>query len=189
MKKASQLNLVEKRESDGFTKKGFSLVEILFSLVILSVGILAVSVLMTRNIQNSVNSKNQIIASQLSQEGLELVKNLKQNNPTFTADVTNPHYRIEPASDYGNFLATSAVDNAFKRLYLKNGFYTHDASGTATKFYRTINVKIVTVAGKKQAEVESMVTWNAVDPMNIFPNPCTVINSCVSNAAIMPDLN
>lgn len=166
-------------------KKGFSLVEVLFSLMILSIGILSASVLMTKNIRTSVNAKNQLIASELSQEGIELVKNLKDNNSDFMTIVSNGSYSIDYDKSYAAFRATIADSPPQRRLYLNGGFFSHtiNLGSIPTKFYRRIDVSIDAV--QKTATVLSAVIWSG----DVFPAVCNVASSCVSTQIVMPDLN
>ena len=125
-------------------KRGFSLIEVLLSLVVLSFGITAVAVLMVNNIKNLQTSKNQIIALQLAQEGIELVRNLKDNNTAFISKPTAPKvdgsdYSIDKDTSFGDF----SSDADAKRLNLTVPpaaiFYTHSGT-TATKFFRKIKI-------------------------------------------------
>ena len=175
-------------------KKGFSLVEVLFTLMILSVGTSTAAVLMTNNIKNSINAKNQVIASELAQEGVELVKNLKDNNPIFTTDISDGNdYRVEYISDFvSGYTAFKNSPINFpgdvrKRVDLSGaGFFLH-AVGTPTKFYRKIAIS--TVGGNRRAE--SFVTWNgsgfAVMAVG-WPASCNVASKCVSVVSVLPDL-
>ncbi|NTW27210.1 MAG: prepilin-type N-terminal cleavage/methylation domain-containing protein [Candidatus Moranbacteria bacterium] len=174
-------------------KKGFSLVEVLISLLILSVGVAAVSVLMTNNIKNSITAKNQVIAAQLAQEGVELVKNLKDNQLatvfTTNADITANHtdYRIDLNSDFATFSGSSGATN--KQLYLNTGIFSHtiNVASKPTKFFRQIAVVITIVDAKRVATVTSYVTWNGTGvPLPL--SSCNVATKCVSIVAVLPDL-
>ncbi|HBI33892.1 MAG TPA: hypothetical protein DEA43_02665 [Candidatus Moranbacteria bacterium] len=170
-------------------KQGFSLVEVLISLLVLSIGISSVLFLMTANTKNSINAKNQIIASGLAQEGIELVRNLKDNNPaTFTTDITTQNdYRIDYTFSYDAFRNSNNASNAQKQLFLNgNGFYSHSngVGAISTKFYRKISVSIATVSLKKVATITSYVSWNDSG----IPAVCNVANKCVSVVAVLPDL-
>jgi len=184
-------------------RRGFSLIEVLVTVFILAIGLVAVSTLMADNIKSSENAKNQIIASQLAQEGVELVRNMKDNG------LLDPSYSdssaCTPASKCIN-LRIDKDDTIFntnntldKQLYLNgNFFYTH-AAGTPTKFYRRIDL---TVAGAKATTnrvitATSYVTWNnmgftvaagIVDVSGNITN-CNIGNKCVSVVSVMPDLN
>jgi prepilin-type N-terminal cleavage/methylation domain-containing protein len=167
-------------------KHGFSLVEVLITLMVLSVGILAISALMTSNIKTSINAKNQIIASGLAQEGVELVRRLKENVPTFTTDVAiNDDYKIDINSDYDAFTLSNNVDVSLKKLYLSGGVYTHTPGGTETKFLRKIKISDTATGSNKI--VESIVSWDgATIPAGTTLDPCNVAKKCVSVQAVLP---
>ena len=165
-------------------KRGFSLVEVLFTLMVLSVGIAAVAALMTANIKNSTNAKNQIVASNLAQEGVELVRNLKDNKEINLDSL--------PAGTYDNQridkTMTAINSGADKRLYLNGGFYTHTATGTPTKFYRSVSLlitgdKAAIPSSTRITTVTSFVSWNATGSFS----PCNVANQCVSVVSVIPD--
>ena len=176
-------------------RRGFSLIEVLVTLLVLTISITGVTFLMTKNIADVQNSKNQIIVSMLAQEGIELVRNLKDNddlqkpNPPGTP-LTRSNCRI--SEEMGNLAdCNSSSDN--KRLYLKNNsFYQHTVSGnTPTKFYRRVDVSTIRKAGTDETTVTVYVTWNNkgfVDELNDPKNDCTTANKCVSAISIIPDL-
>ncbi|MDO8529622.1 MAG: dockerin type I domain-containing protein [bacterium] len=60
--------------------RGFSLIEVMIACFVLTVGILAMIDLMAISIRNSIGARDQIIASELAQEGMELVRNIRDNN-------------------------------------------------------------------------------------------------------------
>lgn len=160
---------------------GFSLIEVLFTLMIISVGVVAISALMAGNIRTSTNAKNQIIASGLAQEGIELVINLKDSSENFSTDVSDGNdYKVDCVTSYADFKSSNSVNTLKERLSLLNDVYSHStASGTiATKFYRKI--KIATVGGNRQ--VESLVVWDGVG----VPLTCNIANKCVSVQAVFP---
>lgn len=173
------------------TEQGFSLIEVLFSLLVLSAGTGAILTLMASNIKNSNTAKYQVIASELAQEGVELVKNLKDNRDRdltaskFTNDIFGNDYRIDFDSTYDIFKNSNSVATN-KRLNLSAGnFYVH-APATPTKFFRKIAVsRSIDGNGKITANVTSFVSWNGVD----IPTPCSVANKCTEVVAVLPDLN
>lgn len=167
------------------TEQGFSLVEVLLSMLVLSVGIAGILVLMTSNIKNSITAKNQIIASGLAQEGIELVRNLKDNNPEdFKSSGANykinGDYRIDVDTSYAAF-----VPGGDTRLYLptSGGIYSHaSGAGTvATKFHRKI--EIANDAVDENVRVVSYVSWNGTG----IPATCNVGNKCASVQTVLPD--
>ncbi len=63
-----------------YQENGFTLVEVLVSMVVLSVGILGSLTLMTNILHNSQLLENQGIAQHIMQEGLEVVVNIRNEN-------------------------------------------------------------------------------------------------------------
>lgn len=164
---------------DNENKKGFSLIEVLLALFILSVGSAAVALLMTSSIKNSILSKNQIIASALCQEGLELVSNMRFNNAGFRSDglekPSDTEYQVDIFTSYPLF---NSDINLNKRLYLSPlGVYSHDDLGTPTKFYRKIQIDNI----PPKVTVKSYVTWNEAGfgGLTILPDMCNIANKCV----------
>jgi prepilin-type N-terminal cleavage/methylation domain-containing protein len=168
-------------------RKGFSLVEVLLSLMVLSIGISGITILMTTNIKNTIVAKNQIIASSLAQEGIELVRNLKDSRDvSMDVFVAGPAY-IDKSIDNTGLNMNSA---AAKRLYQKNGLYSHDSSGTATatKFYRKVEFVVTGIAGPPSTRVitvTSYVTWKSG---GTFAGTCNIANECVSVISVLQDL-
>jgi len=161
-------------------RQGFSLIEVLISLFVLSFGITAIAILMVNNIKNLQTSKNQIIASMLAQEGIELVRNYRDNNPSlfYSGGTFSGDYRIDMTTG-----SLGSISSGIE-LYLNssNNFYTHTNTGsTATKFYRQINVSRDT--GNKEMVVTSYVIWSG----NSIPTTCNISNKCVSIISVMTD--
>ena len=157
------------------TKKGFSLVEVLVSLTVLSIGIVTITMLMTVNIKTSTVAKNQVVAAELAQEGIELVRNVRDNGSAAFVAKADGDYLI----DYTTNLTSLGSSNG--RLFLKDGFYSHTStSAVATKFYRKITLS---VSGSNKV-VNSMVNW---DPAGVFPSPCNLGNKCISTVSYMPN--
>ncbi len=155
---------------------GFSLIEGAVATFIVMVGMLAVVQLMTASLRSSFNSREQQIAVMLSQEGSELVKNVRENN---WAQAQGSFSNFPSAGDYRIDAASGTISNSSsKRLYLDNGnfMYTHTSAGsTATKFQRKITLSFPGAT----AVVTSEVIWNRSN--DDFPSltNCTTLNQCV----------
>ena len=61
-------------------EKGFTLLEMTVTVFILTVGILGMYGAITRTIAQSSEISNRLIASYLAQEGIEIVRNLRDGN-------------------------------------------------------------------------------------------------------------
>ncbi|MFH0969474.1 MAG: prepilin-type N-terminal cleavage/methylation domain-containing protein [Patescibacteria group bacterium] len=168
-------------------KAGFSLVEVMFSVCVLSIGIVAVLSLMTGNIKNSIESRDAIIASELAQEGIELVRNVRDNN---FVNVRTAFEQNFPNNDRDNCKIDKGSDNITdcnsghsKVLNYSSGFYIH-GSGTATKFQRKIAIDYDTWPNPVQATITSTVWWNG---SSSSPASCNMATKCIYVEDILTD--
>lgn len=125
---------------------------------IITVGILGVFSLVAQNYQAQKINKNTLIASMLAQEGIELVRNVRDTNWTtgvvdWDDDIkgnSNDDFIIDGVGGVGidgdvddTNTSGNIIEEANAKLYRDSStnFYTHTASGnTATGFYRLITV-------------------------------------------------
>jgi prepilin-type N-terminal cleavage/methylation domain-containing protein len=135
---------------------GFTLVEILVVLFIITFGLLGVTSLVNQNIQVEYVNKNTIIATVLAQEGLELVRNKRDDNWLEGGNwiySSSTGSRLDVFQD-GTYTidhtgAINAGPNTIAdmrtKLYLDNqGFFTHSQTATSTVFSRLITIDNVT---------------------------------------------
>jgi hypothetical protein len=154
--------------------KGFSFIESMLAVFLVSVGLITALKLLTAGIKDSMNSRDQFIASLLAQEGVELVRNIRDNNWVDNDPTTGSFYGI--SDDTCNIAYNSAIscNSPDFKLYLNNNnYYDHTPSGgTPTKFKREIIIK--DVLGSK--DIMSMVTWGGTS----FPAKanCNTANTC-----------
>lgn len=154
-----------------WTKAGFSFIEVILAVFVVSAGMVGVLGLMSKTLSGSMDSRDQIIAVFLAQEGVELVQNLRDNNwaqeKNAFGDATDSTFPAANVTDcridYNDgslFCGLSYVLNS------NGGFYDHDG-GTATKFSRRIEVDYSN-GGKTTADnfvtITSAVTWNNTIP-------------------------
>ena len=93
MKNILKIFNTRKNKSQG--ESGFTLVETLVAVAIFASAITALISITARGINDNVFVKNKLIASYLSQEGIELVRNIRD---------TNAVYAFDPASAWGSFI-------------------------------------------------------------------------------------
>lgn len=144
-------------------KPGFSLMEILVVLFIVSTSLLSIVSLIIQNIQVQSINKNNLIASSLAQEGIELTRQVRDLNwrdsKDFDFSLTDGSYRL----DYRTPVAASFSDTSKTKLYLKDGFYIHDGGAetglTPTIFSRQIMIKKLDTYSGKPLQVRSIVSW------------------------------
>jgi type II secretory pathway pseudopilin PulG len=131
-------------------KNGFSILEAVIAIYVLTMGLLGIMSLMTQGLQVQQINKNAIISSQLAQEGLELVRNQRDVNwKTSGADwergvsafsksdiIQDGSYEIDYDKN-GGIVNVNSIDDAILNINPVNGFYWHGA-GAPTIFKRLI---------------------------------------------------
>jgi type II secretory pathway pseudopilin PulG len=154
-------NLLEKINK----KEAFSIIEIVVAIGVVSVGMLGVLSLSLQNIQTDFLNKNNLIASMLAQEGLEIVRQVRDSNwlgsaipfadgiasstigvGTSTVDIFGVH-NLDIVNDFTHASTSLWIDS--------NGFYQHFNSATSTIFKRLI----VASSTAEYLSVKSIVRW------------------------------
>jgi len=162
------------------SKSGFSIGEVLLAAFIMVVALTAIVNVVASSMNHSMDSRNYIIASELAQEGAELVRNLRDNNlvngkASFDGFSNSLNCQIDKSAN----LFCSSSD--FKLKYADN-FYVHGGSGSATKFSRRIVIGDYETTGKK---IFSIVSWGGVLPSNSAN--CTATKKCAYVESILLD--
>lgn len=184
------------RKKDGkiTIRKGFSFVEVILSVFVLSTGLLSVMALMTTNLRHSMESRKTIIASGLAQEAAELVINKAEDN-IVKGGLSNQFNGLSDNDLYCIGLTASGVQyvancSNFSLFFRDNGqlFYTHNSSGggESTLFRRKVVIRSSGVGTDKT--VTSFVWWgNLVTPTMLNLGTCTVANQCVYAQTLVVD--
>jgi Tfp pilus assembly protein PilV len=135
--------------------KGSSFVEVMFSVFLVSVGITTAISLITLGIKNSTENRRQLVAAMLSQEGIELVRNIRDTNAKTNSDSFNGIAEGFYIINYNdNPLSLNSSGNAKLKYFSSTGFYNHN-SGVNSQFSR----KIAITGTGEQRSVYSTVTW------------------------------
>lgn len=135
-------------------KKGFSLLETMIAIGILAIGSLVVYGQTARILGNLNQEKTKFIASYLAQEGIEVIRNMRDANwvngaSSWVDGLSAGNYRVQ-------YNSTSLLPYQDVSLNLDSqGFYSYD-SGTATPFKREI---ILSQPSADILKVVSKVTW------------------------------
>lgn len=148
--------------------KGFTLIELMISIFILSVGIIAVYGAFSIMAILSSEASDRLTAAYLAQEGVEIIRNIRdtnwlnpqefgviewdrgldacENELGCEVDYTTTGFGSTPVYPWQE---TPLVINS------ETGFYGYDSSGTATKFTRkiTIDTSLAPDALRVKAEV------------------------------------
>lgn len=170
---------------------GFTIGEALLAGFVLTVGLVSVSALITGSLRNTFDTRDEITAIGLAQEGVELVRNVRdnniaKNNPAFQGFATNGTEYCKISYDYmdtGSGLK-SVCDGTFSgsdKYYLQYsaGYYTYPNPMVSGKFSRYTYVDY-TVTDPQSALVRSFVWWGTI-PTSIQtgdPADCTLANQC-----------
>ena len=159
-------------------RTGFTLIEIIIAILILSTAIIAVfNIFSVVNILTS-DSMDHLIATYLAQEGMEIVRNIRDTNwlnmDDCAADpncANNPSYTWFDGLDScangceADHTSTSMLVKTGDPLYNKDGFYGYNQTGASpTKFKRKIIItKVADVDGKDDhiIKVKVEVSWDA----------------------------
>ncbi|MFA5360307.1 MAG: hypothetical protein WC349_05160 [Patescibacteria group bacterium] len=145
-----------------FNNSGISIIEVVVSIMVIAVGMVGVVSLVIQNIETQYINKNVLIASGLAQEGLELVRNIRDTNwitlgKTWNQDIVGDGTYV---IDYNGLssvnMAINSIDETGARLYVdSNGLYTHTATANSTNFYRLITV----VDNTNYLDVKCTIRW------------------------------
>lgn len=153
--------------------KAFSLIEVLMSAFILGVGLVAAIGLLSSGLRQSIENRSQLTATFLSQEGVELVRNIRDNNwansrPSFDGINDADNCRIDVTEinlDHcgGDYLLSRSSSD---------GYYRYDVSGEKSRFSRKITIS----GSASQKIVTSYVIWGQTFPSGT--GTCNTRNKC-----------
>jgi prepilin-type N-terminal cleavage/methylation domain-containing protein len=117
-------------------QKGFGLIEMIIAVVIVGIGIVGIFSMISRFSEQSKTIRDNFVASYLSQEGIEIVKNIRDinkiNGNTWTSGLANCHEGCE-----ADYTSNSLVSATGKFFYIDNstGRYSYDSTGDKIKTY------------------------------------------------------
>lgn len=183
--------------------------EVIISIFILGVVMLTIMSVLSISLRELMDERDSVIATMLVQEGVELARNIRENN---WAQRTAGSPTSPDAFDLSNFSSGDAdncridyntpdldnlsCNNGTNHKVLNvdaNGFYSHNF-GTATKFRRKIMLEYLPDATDRDSLVlTSIVTWNGSNnPLSTIvksniASVCTIANKCVYSTAILYD--
>ena len=121
--------------------KGFTLIEVSVSIFILLLGTLTIMGVISNSLKIINVSSQTTIAANLAQEGIEVVRNIRDTNwvqgEAYDTGITAGSYGV----DYNSVALGSCGSN---RLYWDGYSYNHDGLGSLTDFTRTITISFQT---------------------------------------------
>jgi len=142
----------------------FSLVEIVVVLFVISLGLVGILSLIIQNIQSQSYNKNNLTAYQLAQEGVEMIRQVRDSNwkagAAFTLGLaTTTGVTYQNYMDYRDALPHDASANPSVLSVLKQdseGLYIHGGLGTTSPFSRLINTKKLDT---HSLQVDAIISW------------------------------
>ena len=163
--------------------------EVILSVFILSIGLVTIVSVMTGSLRHSLGTRDAIIAAELAQEGIELARNVRDNDfadggngfPGTSFQTNQPYCRID-----WNDTRLRCRDSAWSPgsvrydLQYSGGLYAHAVGGGVAKFARYIYVNYDDTVGQENAIVRTFVTWTGFTPPDDgSPTGCTIASACV----------
>lgn len=145
-------------------KKGFSLIEVLAVLFVVSLGMVGVVSLIIQNIQVQSINKNNFIAYNLAQEGIELIRRSRdsqwrEGRNIEAALMPGLRYRIDYRQDDPEVISNTSE----AKIYLFNNFYINSTGAESplieTPFSREIFIDKLNSYDGNPLQVRSVVSW------------------------------
>ena len=138
-------------------KKGFTLLEIIIAMGVIISVLTSALVLITLTVNSTKASRSRIIAISLSQEGLEIVRNIRDSNwLSNRRNIGNWRFGLTPGDYRAQYNSSGLLNFSIMPLRLNNGFYQYN-EGDNTPFYRKIILEHI---DDNQLKIISEVTWN-----------------------------
>jgi len=127
--------------------KGFTLLEVIAAIFLMTIGVIGILSLVNQTIISSQTTSSRLVASYLAQEGIEIVKNIRDTNflqihreiegVEWDTGLTNCAGGCE--ADYNDLELTPTAN---RYLNIDAGFYQYSGFGTQTPFKRKITINI-----------------------------------------------
>lgn len=152
------------------SQSGISLIEAMVALLILTVGLIPAMAIVSSSNNLSALIKNNLIAANLSQEGVEIVRGLRDANwfvspsgsVAFDYGLSDGTYRVEWDTNIQGTpvkLPQPVGANPPLKFDSSTGLYNY-STGVDTQFRRTVTISLVVNTCNCELKVVSEVTWN-----------------------------
>lgn len=166
--------------------------EVVIASFVLSVGLIATMALISGSLKYSLDNQDAIVAAMLAQEGVELVRNVRDNdfvagNSGFTSfSSSDKNCRIDYNDPVTSLDCASSQGSASQyTLTYSSGFYQHQDS-SQERFSRYIHIDYDDSVGNENATVRSFVYWGTtMPPASGDPASCTALNKCIFTEIVL----
>ncbi|MEK7610003.1 MAG: prepilin-type N-terminal cleavage/methylation domain-containing protein [Patescibacteria group bacterium] len=158
--------------------RGFTIIETLVAIAVLMIAIAGPLVIATKGLTSALYAKDQMIASFLARESMEVIRNKKANNASIDLSIRLSDLVASGNCDSSANICDAGVNSSMPdgidimnpcglgppkgcRLYYDSTKgYTHDgSSGTPTRFYRYYYIENTTRPNDERT-VHVFVEWN-----------------------------
>lgn len=137
-------------------QSGFTLVELLVAIFLFSLAFTATTFVLTLNLGSATSIKNSFVASGLAQEGIEVARNLRDNDwfsgSPFGTSIPNGTY----IAQWNSQALAPVGSNPNIKFDGASGLFSY-GSGTDTIFNRSLTIDTVTPGVEKRVVV--IVSW------------------------------
>jgi hypothetical protein len=118
-------------------ESGFTILELIIAILVMIIGITGVHAMASWIVSYTTLSGSKLTAAYLSQEGIEITRNIRDKNWIDGQDWLVGLSTGEYEADYDDTSLSSYQGNTLK---IDNGFYKYGSSGVNTKFRRKITL-------------------------------------------------
>lgn len=136
------------------TENGFSIIEVIVAIGVILIAFTGMLTLINRSLAFHDLAYSRLIASYLAQEGIEIVRNIRDNNilqsKNWNVGLSTGTYQVQY-----NDLALRNYTGEPLKLDTVNGIYNYN-SGAITRYIREINIRTIS---SDHIVVQSIVTW------------------------------
>ncbi|MDO8524056.1 MAG: prepilin-type N-terminal cleavage/methylation domain-containing protein [bacterium] len=152
--------MLEKSKYNNLIKSnaGFTLMEVFIAMSVLSIGVVGAFSVLPAMIKNQTMNADKFLASQIANEGMELVRNLRDNNfltgQNWETGLTSCAIGDSCEIDYND--TAMQINDRFLQIDPSNGFYNYGV-GPNSKFKRKITIS---TADPTLLNVKVRVSWN-----------------------------
>lgn len=143
-------------------QKGFTLLEMLVSISVITIGVIGIFSVVIKYTQFTQQARTNLTASYLAQEGIEIVKNIRDSNWTSGAN-WNTGLASCASGCEADYLSTSLSAWADRYLYVENstGFYKYLASPGSSDVQTPYKRKItITAVGNDELDIKVDIYWS-----------------------------
>lgn len=137
------------------TENGFSIIEVTVAIGVILIAFTGMLNLINRSLAFHDLAYSRLIASYLAQEGIEIVRNIRDNNilqnKNWNSGLSTGTYQVQY-----NDLALRDYTGEPLKLDPVSGIYNYD-SGAITRYIRQINIRTISA---DHIVVQSVVSWS-----------------------------